>query len=48
MENHNLPSKKLYQAPLLKRYGDLHALTMAVATTTQIADGGMGLTNKTA
>jgi len=48
MEDHNPPSKKQYQAPLLKEYGDLRALTTAVATTTPTADGGMGLTNKTA
>ena len=49
MENHHPPSKKVYQVPLLKEYGDLRALTMAVSNTTPSADGGTGMgTNKTA
>jgi len=43
MESHNPPSKKVYQAPLLKEYGDLRVLTTAVATTTKSADGGTGM-----
>lgn len=41
------PSKKEYKAPQLKVYGDVGSLTAAVGTTTSVADGGMGLQNKT-
>ncbi len=41
------PSKKAYKSPELKVYGDIRTLTSAVATTTKIADGGVGMQNKT-
>ena len=41
------PSKKDYKAPKLKVYGNISSLTRAIGTMTSIADGGMGLQNKT-
>ena len=41
------PSKKRYESPQLKVYGDIQTLTSAVAPNTKNADGGMGGTNKT-
>ena len=40
-------SRKAYQAPKLCCYGDVGAITQAVATNTTVADSGMGQTNKT-
>ena len=40
-------SKKRYESPQLKVYGDIQTLTNAVASNTKNADGGMGGTNKT-
>ena len=40
-------SKKEYKTPQLKVYGDIGSLTTAVGTMTSVADGGMGLQNKT-
>ena len=48
METQNEPVKRPYHAPSLKVYGDIRAVTMAVATIQPTTDGGTGKTNKTA
>ena len=41
------PSKKEYKTPELKVYGDIGSLTTAINNMSSVADGGMGLQNKT-
>ena len=41
------PSKKPYQKPSLKVYGNLDTLTKTVANVSPTMDGGTGGTNKT-
>lgn len=36
-----------YEAPSIIEYGSLRDVTLAVASTSTVADGGTGLTNKT-
>ena len=40
-------SKKPYRQPSLRVYGNIRTLTGAAGTMSSVADGGMGLSNKT-
>ena len=47
-QNSDTPvTKKPYASPQVSVFGDIRDITQAVATTSTVADGGQGQTNKT-
>lgn len=47
-ENGKTPSKKAYETPRLRVYGDIAQLTRAVGTASKVPDHAGGKVNKTA
>ena len=47
MQSQPVCSKKCYQVPSLRVYGDLQSLTQASGVMSMNADNGMGVNNKT-